>query len=114
VAGSLNPGPIYYKGEKEQTYFSWVTRDGHIEVASYDHETGAFNQHRIWENFQPDDHANPTLLIRDDGRIIIFMAAHFGARIYRFISTNPEDITAWGSSYGFSNTVTYPYPLPDR
>jgi len=105
------PRAIYYKGAKEQTYFSWVTRDGHIEVASYNHETGTFSQYRIWENFQTDDHANPTLLIRNDGRIIIFMAAHFGARIYRFISTNPEDITAWGSSYGFSNTVTYPYPF---
>lgn len=106
-----DPRAIYHKGEKEQTYFAWVTRDGHIEIASYDHETGAYNEYRIWENFQADDHANPSMLIRDDGRIIIFMAAHFGAKIYRFISTNPEDITAWGSVHSFSNTVTYPYPF---
>lgn len=106
-----DPRAIYHKGTKEQTYFSWVTKEGHIEVASYNHETKKYNQYRIWEKFQEDDHANPSLLIRKDGRIIIFVAAHFGDKIHRFITTNPEDITSWSADYQFSNTVTYPYPF---
>lgn len=80
-------------------------------MGSYNHETKKYNQYRIFERFQEDDHANPSLFIRNDGRIIIFVAAHFGDKIHRFISTNPEDITSWGEDYKFSNTVTYPYPF---
>ncbi len=106
-----DPRSLYHSGEKEQTYFCWVTREGHIEVASYNHTTEEYSQYRIWEYFQDDDHANPSLLIRDDGRIIVFIAAHFGDKIHRFITENPEDITSWGERYSFSNTVTYPYPF---
>jgi len=106
-----DPRAIYHKGTKEQTYFSWVTKEGHIEVASYNHETKKYSHYRIWEKFQEDDHANPSLLIRNDGRIIIFIAAHFGDKIHRFITKNPEDITSWGEDYAFSQTVTYPYPF---
>ncbi|GAB1415739.1 hypothetical protein MASR2M117_11450 [Paludibacter sp.] len=106
-----DPRALYYEREKEQTYFSWVTREGHIEVASYNHVSGEYKQHRVISNFQADDHANPSLLVRNDGRIIIFAAAHFGEKIHRFISTNPEDITSWSEDYTFSNTVTYPYPF---
>ncbi|KAA6302774.1 MAG: Beta-agarase A [Candidatus Ordinivivax streblomastigis] len=106
-----DPRAIYYEGAKKQTYFSWITTAGDIMIASYNHETGEYLQKCMWEKFQPDDHANPSLLIRDDGRIIIFFAAHFGDKISRYISTNPEDITSWSQNYQFSNTVTYPYPF---
>lgn len=106
-----DPRAVYHKGTKEQTYFSWITTEGDIVVASYNHQTKEYHQHTIWKKYQEDDHANPSLLIRDDGRIIIFMAAHFGAKISRFISTNPEDITSWGEKYDFAQTVTYPYPF---
>jgi hypothetical protein len=106
-----DPRALYYKGEKEQTYFSWITTQGDIMVAAYNHETGELLQHRIWEKWQSDDHDNPSLLIRDDGRIIIFFAQHFGPPIKRMISTNPEDITSWGTDYELGNNVTYPYPF---
>jgi hypothetical protein len=106
-----DPRAIYHKGEKEQTYFSWVTTSGDIVVASYNHQNGEFIQHVVLEKFQSDDHANPTLFIRDDGRIIVFVAAHFGNTIKRCITTNPEDISSWGEVYEFGHTVTYPYPF---
>jgi hypothetical protein len=106
-----DPRAVYYEGEKEQTYFSWITTVGDIMVASYNHKTGQFLQHTVWEKWQSDDHDNPSLLIRDDGRLIIFFSQHFGPPIKRFISTNPEDITAWGDEYELGNNVTYPYPF---
>lgn len=106
-----DPRAIYYEGEKKQTYFSWITTEGDIVVASYNHESGEYNQRTIWEKWQSDDHDNPSLLIRDDGRIIIFFSKHFGPPIKRYISTHPEDITSWGEGYELGNNVTYPYPF---
>lgn len=106
-----DPRSLYYKGEKEQTYFSWITTEGDIVVASYNHVTGEYLQKTVWANWQSDDHDNPSLLIRDDGRIIVFFAKHFGPPIKRMITTNPEDITSWGSDYELGNNVTYPYPF---
>ncbi len=106
-----DPRAIYYEGEKKQTYFSWITTEGDIVVASYNHETGEYNQKTVWAKWQSDDHDNPSLLIRDDGRLIIFFAKHFGPPIKRCISTNPEDITSWGEDYELGNNVTYPYPF---
>ncbi len=106
-----DPRALYYKGEKEQTYFSWITTEGDIVVASYNHQTGEYIQKTVWANWQSDDHDNPSLLIRDDGRIIVFFAKHFGPPIKRMISLNPEDISTWSSDYELGNNVTYPYPF---
>lgn len=106
-----DPRSLYYKGTKEQTYFSWITTEGDIVVASYNHQTGEYLQKTVWANWQSDDHDNPSLLIRDDGRIIVFFAKHFGPPIKRMITTNPEDISSWSSDYELGNNVTYPYPF---
>lgn len=106
-----DPRAIYHKGKKEQTYFSWITTEGDIVVASYNHKTKEFQQKVLWEKWQSDDHDNPTLLIRNDGRLIVFFSKHFGPPIKRFISTNPEDITSWGEEYELGTNVTYPYPF---
>jgi hypothetical protein len=106
-----DPRAIYYKGEKEQTCFSWITASGDIMVASYNHETGVFQQKLIYAGLQPDDHANPVIFFRKDGRLIVFYSKHFDTVMHRVISTHPEDISSWGAEYTFGNNVTYPYPF---
>ena len=106
-----DPRAIYHKGEKEQTYLSWITTDGDIMIAAYNHKTGEMVQQCIHKGLQSDDHANPVIFIRKDGRLIVFYSKHFDTVMHRVISTNPEDITSWGPEYTFGNNVTYPYPF---
>jgi hypothetical protein len=106
-----DPRAVYYKGEKEQTYFSWITTEGDVMVASYNHATGVFLQKLIYAGLQTDDHANPVIFIRKDGRLIVFYSMHFDTVMHRVISSNPEDISSWGNEYTFGNNVTYPYPF---
>ena len=43
-----------------------------------------------------DDHNNPSLHVRPDGRLIVFYAEHNGPKLYYRISRNPESVTSWG------------------
>jgi hypothetical protein len=106
-----DPRSLYYHGEKEQTYFSWVTTAGDIVIAAYDHATGAFIQNTLHERLQSDDHANPAIFIRKDKRVILFYSKHFDTVMRYRISVNPEDISQFGEEKTFGNNVTYPYPF---
>jgi len=106
-----DPRAIYYKGEREQTYFSWVTKEGDIEVAGYNHKTGVFLKNTLYYRLQVDDHDNPSIYIREDGRIVVFFSMHTSGPMHRMISDNPEDITSFGEDYTFGTDVTYPYPF---
>ncbi|WP_114778436.1 BNR-4 repeat-containing protein [Botryobacter ruber] len=106
-----DPRAIYHKGQKEQTYFSWVNSVGDIWISAYNHETGEYKEHRLHERLEVDDHDNPAILIRNDGRIIVYYSKHTVGPVYQYISTNPEDITSWGPVLNYGTNVTYPYPF---
>lgn len=107
-----DPRAIYYKGEKEQTYFSWVSNEGDIVIASFNHDTNEYIEKVLHAKFEIDDHDVPAILIRDDGRLIVFYSTHQAAGpMRRLISTNPEDITSWGTSVTWGSNVSYPNPF---
>ncbi len=106
-----DPRAIYYEGTKKQTYFGWINSSGDIVVASYNHQTGVYTEHTLYEGLEIDDHDNPAIFIRKDGRLVVYFSKHTTAPAHRFISTNPEDITSWGDDYRFGENVTYPYPF---
>ncbi|MBN2697473.1 MAG: BNR-4 repeat-containing protein [Bacteroidales bacterium] len=106
-----DPRAIYYKGVKEQTYLSWVNSLGDIMIASYNHETGVYTEKLLFPRLETDDHDNPAIFIRRDGRLVVYFSKHTSAPAHRFISTNPEDISSWGDDYRFGVNVTYPYPF---
>lgn len=110
-----DPRALYYKGEKEKTYSGWITSDGKIQVASYNHKTGEVIQTTIKEGFQVDDHNNPTFLVRQDGRIMVSYSGHFNGPMRVIVSKNPEDITSFGPEATFGTEVTYanPYQIGD-
>ncbi len=91
-----DPRAIYYEGEHRRTYAAWVNSIGDIRVASYDHDTGERTTVTLVEGFHVDDHANPTLLVRPDGRVMVFYSMHRGRWLITRTATNPEDITLWG------------------
>lgn len=107
-----DPRAVYYKGEKEQTYFGWVNSQGDIVVASYNHETKESQEKIIHAKLEIDDHDVPALFIREDGHIIVFYSKHQSAGpMQRVISTNPEDISSFSSSYTWGTNVSYPNPF---
>lgn len=106
-----DPRALYYKGLKEQTYFSWVTSKGDIVIAAYDPNTGELKKNMLSERLQVDDHANPSIFIRKDGKIILFYSKHFDTVLRYRISTSAEDITTFGPEKTFGYNVTYPYPF---
>jgi hypothetical protein len=112
-----DPRAVYHVGAHRRTYVGWVNGGGDIQVASYDHDTGQRVVATVRANFQIDDHAAPSLLMRPDGHLMVFWSAHFGSAMYYRRAVNPEDISSWGpertvptntpGTYGY----TYPNPM---
>ncbi len=112
-----DPRAVYYEGTKKQTYTGWITSKGKVEVASYNHETGEVITKQISPSdfTQIDDHNNPTIMVREDGRILVSYSGHFYGPMRVIVSTNPEDITSFGAEANFGSNVTYanPYQIGD-
>lgn len=111
-----DPRAVYYEGEHRRTYIGWVNAQGDIRVASYDHDTGETVTTTVREELQRDDHANPALLVRPDGRLIVFYSGHGGRWMIYRISHRPEDVTSWakeGAAAPYtSDWRGHTYPMP--
>ncbi len=102
-----DPRAVYFRGGKEQTYTGWVTSNGSVQVASYDHSTGEISTHTLADRFQVDDHNTPSFLIRDDGHVVVGYAGHFYGPMRVLVSQNRENISAWGPEANFGHHTTY-------
>lgn len=112
-----DPRAVYYEGEHRRTYVGWVNAQGDIRVASFDHETGKTQTVTVREELQRDDHANPALLVRPDGRLIVFYSGHRGRWMIYRVSRRPEDVSSWTDEAtvapftGDERGHTYPTPV---
>jgi hypothetical protein len=112
-----DPRSVYHQGAHRRTYTGWVARDGSVQVASYDHDTGLRAIATLKARLQVDDHVNPSILVRPDGRLQVFWSTHAGPTMWYRRTARPEDITAWGPERTLpTNTpgprgYTYPNPL---
>lgn len=112
-----DPRAVYYRGQHERTYIGWVTGIGAVRVSSFDHETGESPAVTVKTRLGRDDHANPALLVRPDGRLMIFYSAHCGPRMFYRITVEPEDICSWGEEMAIGTNTqgvhgyTYPHPV---
>ncbi|HUI93860.1 MAG TPA: BNR-4 repeat-containing protein [Chitinivibrionales bacterium] len=106
-----NPVAVYHEGTYKKTYMGWISNAGVVSVATYDHTTGAMVTH-VMGSMAADDHSHPSLLIRPDGRLMVFFSGHDGATMNLYISTNPEDISAFDPLIKVAPGVTYCYPNP--
>lgn len=90
-----DPRAVQYNGK---TYVGWIAPNGSIGISQIDHATKRRHYYTLAANFEQDDHDNPSIYIRPDGRILVTWALHNDpVGLHYKISTNPEDITAWGS-----------------
>lgn len=100
-----DPRAVYYNGA---TYVGSITAGGTPTISKYVHATGVSTQFLLHSLLERDDHNNPAIHIRPDGRIICFYSKHndYSGIRYR-ISTNPEDISAFDTEQIISG-VTLP------
>lgn len=105
---SLGDGAWSYFGDPRavhangRTYLGWVTSTGRIQVASVDSERRVTTRTIDW--LGPDDHNNPSVFVRGDGRIVALYAPHRPEylpvsrrhKLYFRISTRPHDVRDWG------------------
>jgi BNR repeat-containing family member len=67
-----DPRAVHHEGAHRRTYTGWVAPDGSIQVASFDHDTGQRVVATLKARLQVDDHNNPSILVRPDGRLLVF------------------------------------------
>jgi len=107
-----DPRAVFYNGS---LYYGSVNTSGDIVVYKYDGGQANIKSFTLNAALQVDDHANPSILIRPDGKIQCFYSAHNGGLLRFRVSTNPNDITAFdvesdintntagGNGYTYSN-----------
>jgi hypothetical protein len=106
-----DPRVVYYDNN---TYIGNVNSTGDIIITKADQITQTVSSYTLHVALQVDDHANPSILILPDHRLMVFYSAHNGSSIYYRISTNPEDISSWGVEQSVETNTTglhgYSYP----
>lgn len=94
-----------------------MDHEGDVKVSSFDHSTRERVTAVLQARLNQDDHASPSLLVRPDGRLVVFYSRHVGPAMHYRVSTRPEDVTSWEppqtvptNSAGVRG-YTYPNPL---
>jgi hypothetical protein len=112
-----DPRAVTYVGEHARTYVGWVDGRGSVLVAGYDHDTGELATSTLSPELDLDDHVNPSLIVRPDGRLVAFYSAHSGPRMFYRVASHPEDAASWGEertvpvNTAGPNGYTYPNPV---
>lgn len=101
----------YYNGV---TYFGYVNgSNGNVEVRSYNHATEITSAATVIKTaLGVDTHNAPALLVRDsDKKIVVAYSGHVGSTLWVRISTNAEDISAFGSEITAESGGEHTYPI---
>lgn len=109
-----DPRAVYHEGRHKRIYAGWVNKSGDIKIGYYDKVTKKIGIATLKKGFQRNDHANPAILIRKDGRIMVFYSAHNGGAMFYRVSRAPEDISSWGKEISIATNTAgksgYTYP----
>ena len=112
-----DPRAVHHKGRHRRTYVGWISPRGEVQVMSYDHSSGERLTVTLRSGLRPDDHGNPSLLVRRDGRIMAFYSGRARRRMHYRVTTSPEDVSSWSRERAVpTNTrgkhgYTYPNPV---
>lgn len=91
-----------------KVFFGWVDgSNGNIEVAEVDDSSMAVTGPTVLKAaLEVDAHNSPALLVRSsDSRLVAVYGRHNNSDIYRRVSTNPLDSTAWGSESNLDSSL---------
>jgi len=106
-----DPRAIYFKGQHRRTYAGWVDSTGNIIVAFYDHDLKRTETKVLHQNFEKDDHDNPSLFIDRQGKLMVFYSKHATSEpIYMVKAKNAEDISEWetAAALKLNDPIAYP------
>ena len=110
-----DPRAVTHNG---RTYVGWVDLEGDIKVSSYDHANGERVTAVLAARLNRDDHANPSIHVRPDGRLVIFYSRHVGPAMHYRVSSQPGNIRSWEPPQTLPFNVPgirgYTYPNPIR
>ena len=105
-----DPRAIYFKGLHSRTYAGWVDSAGSIVIGFYDHNLKHAETTVLYKNLEKDDHANPSLFIDRQGKLMVFYSRHDDTTaIYLVKAKKAENISEWETSVALklNDTVTY-------
>jgi hypothetical protein len=121
-----DPRAISHDGH---TFTGWISTTGNVWVAHL-RPDGSFTKKVIYKGLGVDDHNNPSLVFRPDGRIAVFFSPHSGrvlpppslrpSRMRYRISKHPHSIEAFDPVRLVDTNVpgglgfTYPNPMQQR
>lgn len=112
---TTRPKAWYLNG---RTYFAYVQgTNGDVEINYWDHASRlAGSPFTLHAGLQADTHATPALGLRQsDSRIMTLYSRQVGPAFYKRLSTNPEDISAFGAETDLDTFIggsSYTYPMP--
>ncbi len=109
-----DPRAIDYKGAHDKTYLGFLDKVGSDRVWSLDHVTGKVDTFTLHVKLQQDDHDNPALYLRKDGRLTAYYQRHGTDKfVFHRTTSKPEDISAWDAEDTIRMTegVTYCHPF---
>jgi hypothetical protein len=107
-------------------FTGWTTMKGQVQVSQFDPASGRTKVKTLGPRLSDgDDHENPSLLVKPDGRIMAFYAPHSGrlypkrrkSQLYYRTTRRPADISSWSSfktipTNTFDGHLGYTYPNP--
>jgi PKD repeat protein len=101
-----------------KTFVGWVDHEGDIKVSSHDYASGERVTAVLQARLNQDDHANPSLQVRADGRLMVFYSRHVGPAMHYRISSQPGDVRSWQPAQTVPTNTPgirgYTYPNPIR
>jgi hypothetical protein len=106
-----DPRALYVGG---RTVVGWLDRDRYVTIAAI--QDGALTRVRIAREQKEDDHGNPALLLRPDGRITAYYSDHNGPAMRYRTTSDAGDIRSWGPEQTLPDNTSGPkgftYPNP--
>ena len=112
-----DPRAVNYDGKHRRTYVAWIDARGQIVVSSYDHRSDVRTRTVLQTGERVDDHNNPSLIVRPDGRLLVFYSVDHRRKLVSRLSRRPEDVRAWSrprqvrTNVRGSHGYTYPNPV---
>ena len=94
-----DPRAVFFAGRHRRTYVGWVSRDGRVMVASFDHGSRHIERFVLRRGVSVDDHHSPGLLMRADGRLTVFYTGPHREHMFYRRSSEAEDVRRWGPEH---------------
>lgn len=105
------PQAMYADGK---TFITYVKDGGDVAVAGWDHSAGEPIAETLIQAAVDDDlHTSPSLIVRSDGKVVVFYNGHESAQLWMRVSTSAGDISAFETAVNLDSqidTTSYTYP----